>query len=397
MEPSTTTILPWINGTTTSLEELREAQAQNWVAQSERGLEVLRFRQGVTVLEHPQLEKGASFKRRLDDLDIKDGDIRDKWNQMLVTTEGAHRHHLRTPLTALFRGSQVSKLKQVIRDIVDGVLDEIEDPAQVDFMRDIAWKIPPRVYCHLVSAPFEDAPLVAALSDRTLAPILTGNLSRRQESIDAFNETLAFVRQHLDDRRRNGGDGDDFTARMLQQQADGLQTEEELIYEGAALLQASVDNTVHQLGLTFGTLLEDPSRWAAVQADEKLIAPATEEVMRLRPRFGTIFRYAPAETEIEGQVVPAESWVFVSVRAANRDDELFDDPDLFRFDRRIGRALQFGAGPYNCLGQTLARLELHETLKAVRERFPAVRIIGDWSRHDSNAVTETDTLNIALV
>ncbi len=397
MASSTKAVLPWINGTTTSLDELREAQALNWVAQSERGLEVLRFRQGVTVLEHPQLEKGASFKRRLDDLDIKDGEIRDKWNQMLVTTEGGHRHHLRTPLTALFRGSQVSKLKQVIRDIVDGVLDEIEDLAQVDFMRDIAWKIPPRVYCHLVSAPFEDAPLVAALSDRTLAPILTGDLSRRQESIDAFYETLVFVRQHLDDRRRNGGRGDDFTARMLQQQADGLQTEEELIYEGAALLQASIDNTVHQLGLTFGTLLEDPSRWAAMQADEKLIAPATEEVMRLRPRFGTIFRYAPAQTEIEGQVIPGDSWVFVSVRAANRDDELFDEPDTFRFDRRIGRALQFGAGPYNCLGQTLARLELHETLRAVRERFPAVRIAGDWSRHDSNAVTETDTLNIALV
>lgn len=388
--------LPTIVPDNVSLDDLAIARRQSWVARSTRGLEVLRFREGLIALDHPDLEKGASFKRRLDDLGIVSGKIRDDWNQMLVTTEGAHRHHLRTPLAALFRGSQVNKLKRSIREIVDQVLDEIPDPNAVDFMRDIAWKIPPRVYCHLVSAPIEDAPLVAKLSDSTLAPILTADASRRQESIDAFNATCDFVRDHLSQRRRKGNLGDDFTSLMIHQQQEGLQTEEELIFEGAALLQASVDNTVHQIGLTFGTLLERPTRWQAVREQEKLIAPAVEEVMRLRPRFGTIFRYAPRDTDLEGIAVPANSWVFVSVRSANRDDTMFEDPDAFRFDRRIGRALQFGAGPYNCLGQTLARLELHEVLRAVRERFPYIALTGDWTYHDSNAVTETTGLNVSL-
>jgi len=388
--------LPTIAPDCVSLDELAAARRQSWAAQSTRGLEVLRFREGLVALDHPDLEKGASFKRRLDDVGIVSGKIRDDWNRMLVTTEGAHRHHLRTPLAALFRGSQVNKLKRAIRAIVDQVLDEIPDPTAVDFMRDVAWKIPPRVYCHLVSAPIEDAPLVARLSDSTLAPILTADVSRRQESIDAFNATCDFVRDHLDQRRRQGDLDDDFTSLMIRQQQEGLQTEEELIFEGAALLQASVDNTVHQIGLTFGTLLEESSRWQSVREQEKMIPPAVEEVMRMRPRFGTIFRYAVRDTELEGAAVPADSWVFVSVRSANRDETMFNDPDMFRLDRRIGRALQFGAGPYNCLGQTLARLELHEVLRAVRERFPAIALTGEWTRHDSNAVTETTRLHVAL-
>lgn len=134
--------------------------------------------------------------------------------------------------------------------------------------------------------------MAARLSDRTLAPILTVGGSRRQESIDAFAATCDFVRDHLA-QRRCAGLGEDFASIMIRQYEEGLQTEEELNYEGIALLQASVDNTVHQIGLALGTLLEHPRRWAAIVGDEDLVVPGVEEAMRRNPRFGTIFRHAP--------------------------------------------------------------------------------------------------------
>jgi cytochrome P450 len=387
--------LPWIDPQTASLEELEAARTKSWVAQSARGLEVLRFRQAVGVMEHPQLEKGPSFHRRLDDLGITDGPARELWNKMLVVNEGEYRHRLRLPLMKLFRGPEVAKLRGAVRAIIDQVLDEIEDLSQIDFMRDVAWKIPPRVYCHLVSAPLELAPMAARLSDSTLAPILTVDKSRRQETIDAFYETLDFIRVHIEERRDNLGD--DFTSVMIRQQMDGLLTEEELLFEAASILQASIDNTVHQIGLTFGTLLEDRTRWTHVAENQNLMGVAVEETIRLRPRFGTIFRYAPNETKIEDRTAPANSWVFVSIRSANRDAEMFAEPDSFRFDRGVARALMFGGGPYNCLGQTLARLEIHETMKAMLERFPGLRMLGDWTRRDSNAITEVADFKATLV
>lgn len=389
------TEIPYVEYIGLNYEDLRNLSERNWAVRSGRGIEVLRFREGLAMLEHKNLEKGASFQKRLDDLGITEGKARDDWNRMLVTTEGEARRALRRPLTQLLAGPQMRKLEGVIRQIVEDVLDEIEDPTEVDLMDEIAWKIPSRVYCHLVAAPIEHAPIVAQLSDRALAPILTGNTDRRQDSIDAFYETLDFVRVHLDERRRQGL-GEDFSSIMIRQRESGLQTEEELYFEGIALLQASVDNTVHQIGMMLGTLLEDAPRWEKVVQDPALVQPAVEEAMRLAPRFNTIFRYARHETDFNGLSVPANTWVYLSIRAANRDSGVFNDPSSFRFDRGMNRTLQFGGGPYNCLGQILARVELQAVLHALRDRFPRGRLTEAWVQHETNAVNEVTRLRAAL-
>lgn len=386
--------LPWIAADTTDLYELQQAREQNWVAQSSRGLEVLTYEQGFEVLEHPELEKGPSFRRRLDDVGIVDGEIRDLWNLMLVNNEGAYRKKLRVPLASLFRPAQVAKLRVHVRTIVNEILDEIGDPGSVDLMQELCWRVPPMMYCHLVSAPVELAPTVARLSDSILAPILTADPTRRQESVDAFLEGWEFVRDHIEARRQNIGN--DFTSVMIKQQIEGLLTEDQLMAEGMSILQASVDNTVHQMGNTFGTLLQEPSRWQQLLDNPDASTPIIEEVIRLRPRFGTIFRYAPHEITVDDQVIPADSFVYVSVRSAQRDARVFSDPNTYNIDRPAKRPLMFGAGPYNCLGQNLARMEIEEALKAVAERFPKIRLTEEWTCHDTNAVTETANLKVSL-
>ena len=384
--------LPRIAEIGEDIGQLARLRQSGWAVKSDRGVEVLRYQQAVTVLEHPDLGKGATFQRRLDDIGIIEGSpIRDCWNRMLVTTEGERRRALRMPFVKLLRGPHMKQLQRAIRDIVHDVLDEFGDRRDIDLMDDLAWKIPSRVYCHLVSAPLEKAAFAAHLSDSTLAPILTSDVSRRQELIDAFYSTYDFVKQHLETRRRSAL-GDDFASIMIRQYLEGQQTEEEMIYEGIALLQASVDNTVHQIGLVLGTLLEDPVRWQAIVSDEALIQPGVEEAMRLNPRFGTIFRLAENETSLDGIRLPAGTWVFVSLRSTNRDETMFEEPDTFRFDRRLKRSLQFGGGPYSCLGQTLARMEIHEVVRGLRERFAHVRLSGAWTRNVTNAVVETRRL-----
>jgi cytochrome P450 len=387
--------LPQISANTTVAADYVEARQQNWVAQSTRGLEVLRYRQGQELLAHPQLEKGPAFLRRLDEIGITSGPTREYWEKTLITNEGEIRTALRAPMMQLFRPAQMAKLQKHIAAIVNVALDKIEDPTDVDFMQQIAWQIPPQVYCHLISAPVELAPEIAHISDTILAPILTCDKSRMQASMDAVWQGHDFVRAHMEARRNNLGD--DFTSAMIRLQMEGMMSEEELIIQGMSLLQASIDNTVHQLGMVMGSLLEDRSRWEQVLAQPSLIAAAGEETYRLRPRFGTVFRYARHAVDYEDITIPADSWVFVSVRSAGRDETMFDDADSFRFGRPPSRALMFGNGPYNCLGQTLARLEIGEALRAIVARFPNIRMLGDWSTFDTNAVSETSHLRVSLV
>jgi cytochrome P450 len=261
-------------------------------------------------------------------------------------------------------------------------------------MREIAWKIPARVYCFLVSAPETFAPEAARLSDSILAPILTRNLARRQECIDATLELYDVVGSHFEARRNNLSD--DFTSLMIRQQIDGLLSHDELILQGSSILQASIENTVHQLGLTFATLLEQPDRWQGLCSSPGQIPAAIEETIRLNPRFGTVFRLAQNELVLDDLVIPGGSWVFVSVRAANRDGTMFDRADEYLLGRPRFRALMFGGGPYNCLGQSLARLEVSETIRAVMARFPKLQMRGDWETSISNAVTEVSRLRVDL-
>jgi cytochrome P450 len=386
--------LPQIDPETATRASLEALRRTHWVVSSDRGFEVLRYRPAIAVLDHPQLEKGATFLRRLDEIGISDGAIRALWNRMLLCNEGEVRERLRVPLARLFGPAQMNRLRAQLRAIIDGVLDEVADPSNVDFMQEIAWKIPSRVYCFLVSAPEAFAPDAARLSDSILAPILTRDISRRQECIDATIELYQLVARNFDARRDNLTD--DFTSLMIRQQLDGLLTSDELVLQGMSILQASIENTVHQLGLTFATLLEQPQRWGSIVERPELISGAIEETIRLNPRFGTVFRLAASDVQLEGVTIPAGSWVYVSIRSANRDESAYENADEFSLQRPRTRSIMFGGGPYNCLGQSLARLEISETIHAVMARFPKLRMRGQWQTHESNAVTEVSHFQVEL-
>lgn len=376
----------------TDPDRLRELRGKHWAARSERGIEVLGYDQGMQVLEHPSLLKGPSFQYRLDQLGIQ-GEARRYIDMGITNKEGEERRQMRASMGALFRPTQIAKLRAAIREIAHSLLDEVTDPSEFELMR-LCWEIPARTYCELVSIPYDQSATVIRIADSVLGTLLNVDRSRREEAEEAILESVGIVRQHLDARR--GIPGDDFTSVMIRQQEDGLMTEEQLVAQSFALLQASVDNTAHQMGNTFGMLLAEPGRWQQFIDDRSLRTPIIEESIRLYPRFGTIFRLAEEDVTIDDVTIREGEWAFVSVRAAQRDPVFFDDPDEYRVNRAASRPLMFGAGPYNCLGQNLARMEIEEAMDAVADRFPNVSLTGEWARRQSNAVSETVTLVVDL-
>jgi cytochrome P450 len=389
-----TDALPHIDVDAATLAALGEVRERSWVARSDRGFEVLRYAEGMALLRDRRFRKGSTFRWRLDTFGITEGPVREAWDRMLVTNDGEARTHLRLPVSRLLGQRQMAKLAGAVAAIVAGVLDEVPAGDDVDLMEHVAWRIPPLVYCELFSAPPEEAPRAARLSDSTLGPILTMDASRRQESLDAFVESEDFIRTYVD--RRRGDLGDDFTSALIREQEAGNLTESELVETGIGLLQASIDNTVHQIGLVLGTLLEEPERFARLVDDPGLIPQAVEEVIRLRPRFGTIFRIAASDLELNGLQVADGTAVFVSVRAGQRDPRRFEDPETFVLDREPAPPLMFGNGPYSCLGQHLARMEIHALLQALVARFPGARLTAPLAQRDFNAVTEVATLRGGL-
>jgi len=388
------TMVPEVSPMAT-LDEYAEARQKSWVGRSARGFEVLTHDQGWEIMSSKEFDIGGGFGVVLDAVGLTSGPYRDEWDKQIVCTEGELRTRMRQPYTRLLKPQQVAKLQGAVRDMINGILDEIEDPTDVDFMAQIAWRLPTQLYCDLISAPREMAPWIGQVTERINPPLLMLDTERLPDSEAAYWEGMEFIEKHIDEKRKNLGD--DFTSELIRCEHEGLISHDEVKTVAMSLLIASMDNTLHQLGLTFGTLLEDRSRWLEALARPTAAPQAAEETYRLCPRFGVIARHASRDIEVNGFTFPAGSWIWISTRSGGRDESKFESPDVFKLGRPASRALMFGSNHYSCLGATLARLEITETIKIIGERFPNIHLKDEWRKKVGPFVTEVEHLRVSLV
>lgn len=357
-----------------STAELLDAQREHRAVRSERGVEVLRYQDALEALRAPALLRAKLFSWRHDQIGLGPGFARDFVERTLNSQEGEQRKHLRTPLARILAPRSIRTLTDGVHEIVGRILDEIENPDDVDFLAEVTWRLPSMVYCHMVSAPYELAPTIQRLSDSIIAPFLTLDSSRVPELEAARKEAYDIAVAHIEERRSNLGD--DFTSSLIREEMAGNLTREELHDIGALLLEASVDNTSHQAAITVAKLAERREDWERVRADRSLVAGATEETIRLWPRFRTHMRYAAEDTEIAGEKLARDEMVFVSVTAAHLDPSIYNEPERFDITRpTVPGTLVFGQGQYSCIGMHLARLEMHALLDAVLTRYPHARLL----------------------
>jgi cytochrome P450 len=116
------------------------------------------------------------------------------------------------------------------------------------------------------------------------------------------------------------------------------------------------------------TLREHPERWPA----------ALEEFLRLYTPYRGFARTPTQDVEVRGRRIGAGEPVALMYASANRDEEVFQEPDKFIWDRpNIGEHLAFGRGPHHCLGAALARLELRIALEELLAQTKRLELDGD--------------------
>ena len=158
--------------------------------------------------------------------------------------------------------------------------------------------------------------------------------------------------------------GDTFLGRISS--AAGSLTETELLSNTAVLLFGGIETTEGMIANLFFHLLSDPDLTAACRADPTLIDAAIEESLRLEPAAAVVDRYATRDVTIEGVDIGRGDLVIVSLAAANRDPQVFADPDRFDPHRpNLRRQLAFAHGPHVCVGLHLARLQAREAAREV--------------------------------
>jgi cytochrome P450 len=294
---------------------------------------------------------------------------------MMLMKDGQDHRRLRGSGNHAFAPSALERWQSAIERVVDDLLDVAVPSSRMDLIGDLARPLPAIVIAELFGIPPEDREVFHRWS-MAGARLFGGAVGDPEEAARAANEAIvhqeSYFLELLEERRRRPGD--DLMSLLLKGQADGRLTAEEVCSQCVLLLGAGHITTMDQLGNTVLALLKSPEQMCRLCDDPGLARSATEEGLRYDGTAQLLQRIARKDLTLRGKTIREGELVYLSLAAANRDPEVFAEPDRFDVGRADNRHLAFGAGPHICLGMTLARRELEIALRRLVQRMPRLRL-----------------------
>lgn len=359
-------------------EILNSARDRNPFAVSERGVEILGYSECQQLLRDRRVQKDhMAVVRRIG---ITHPDVVSYKERILVSQGlGEVRNRMRGVLYRSISRHEMERMRSDLRGLIDGILDTMPTDKEIDYVHDVAALIPPLFFCQWTGLPLEDARQIGQLSD-VMLKIFWLDPKYAEPIQAAYLELFSYLDRWLEGQS-GATDKGDFVSHLLREQEKGNVHEDEIRDWIIFALEGSSDNTVHQIGLLLARLLETPNLWEQVINDHDLVLPAIEESLRLDARTRSIHRLAMEDIEVQGGTIRAGTDMFFSVRAANLDPRVFDDPENFDIHRKNPPGpLLFGGGAFSCHGQWMARVEVEEGIRAIIDRFPNIRLTGTPER-----------------
>ncbi|MEM7097456.1 MAG: cytochrome P450 [Pseudomonadota bacterium] len=269
----------------------------------------------------------------------------------------------------------IQRMRGELVALIDDLIDELPHAEPVDLIESFAARIPVEVIGNLLGVPADEREPLRAWSLAILgclepAPDTQTLLRGEQATLEFLAYLEHFVSQH---RLTND---DDIISRLLTWvDDDGGLAASQLYHQCIFLLNAGHETTTNLIGNGIELLAAHAEQRAKFLNDDSIHAGAIEEILRYESSNQLGNRTARVEVKLAGCVIPADSVVTLCIGAANRDPEMFVDPDRFDVARTPIPHLGFGAGIHTCAGLHVARLEGQLALGRFFQAFQEVSIV----------------------
>src|SRR5271167_3891425 len=279
---------------------------------------------------------------------------------------------MRRIMHSYFTPRQMEAWRPFVRDAVKELLDAAEEKGEMDVMRDLATPLPVMVIAQMMGVPPSERGYVRQLAEKLLY-IGRGEYDRMRPLTEGMRGMIDYVSPLVDQRMANPGD--DFISVLASGEKKGVFTRHEVLVNTSLLLLAGHETTINLLCNGTLAFIQHPDQWALLKKDPAGSAKwATEECLRYDAPVKSIQRLASQEVEMRDKVMRKDDRIRWFISSANRDPNVFADPDRFDITRQPNPHVAFGNGVHHCLGATLARVEGQEVFKALAERFPGLEI-----------------------
>ncbi|MEV6940540.1 cytochrome P450 [Streptomyces sp. NPDC051172] len=276
---------------------------------------------------------------------------------------------LRRSVAAAFTAKGVERVRERSRRLLDELVDELlQDGPPADLTAAVLSPFPIAVICELMGVPAADRHGM-----HTWTQLILSSSHGAKVSEKAKNEMSAYFADLIG--LREGSSDEDVTSLL----GAAVGREEITLEEAvglAVLLQIGGEAVTNNSGQMFYLLLTRPDLAERLRAEPEIRPQAIDELLRYIPHRNAVglSRIAREDVEISGVRIRAGDPIYVSYLAANRDPDVFPDPETIDFTRAPNPHVSFGFGPHYCPGGMLARLESQLLVDALLDRVPGLKL-----------------------
>ncbi|MEU3563464.1 cytochrome P450 [Kitasatospora sp. NPDC006786] len=284
--------------------------------------------------------------------------------RMLAVTDGPRHLELRKILQRVLSPRVLDEVAQTVRVNTRQWIREAVESGGCDFAEQIASRIPMTTISNLLGVPERDRDYLLSLTKTAL--------SADDEDVDevdsemARNEILMYFMDIVEERRESPGE--DVISMLIGSAIDGVPlTDEDVVLNCYSLIIGGDETSRLTMIDCVRTLAAQPEQWRRLKQGEVAVETAVDEVLRWASPTMHFGRSVERETELHGVRLRQGDIVTLWHASGNRDERVFARPEEFDLGRTPNKHLAFGYGPHFCVGSYLAKVEIAELLKALRD------------------------------
>jgi pimeloyl-[acyl-carrier protein] synthase len=312
--------------------------------------------------------------------------------------EPEHRR-LRSIVSSTFTPRVVERFRPRIQEVLDELLeDSLEQRGEVEFMSEIAYPLTVRIVTEILGASNPEDQAFFLERSAALAGLLEWDapLSRVAEGGDSM---LAVSERFVDIlENRMDEPAHDLVSSLITAQAEGRASDSfEIIFMCVLLLTVGYETTMNHLGNGVHSLLAHPDEYARIRTDPAILGTGVDELLRHQAPVQVTARLATEDIDVAGRTIREGEMVVVMLAGANRDPQVFPDPDRLDLGRRnAGRHLTFASGQHFCLGAALAKAESEIAFRTLAERYPGLTLAQPPQWRQTAILRSLDRLDLTL-
>ena len=293
----------------------------------------------------------------------------------MIYQDGELHNKQRALVSSGFTPRQMRKMEDRAHEIVTDLVDKMLAKDEVDIVTDLAGALPSRLIADMLDIPMEKRERVL----NWINLIIAGGQGPEyvsDEVNDAFGNFCEHHEEMYQDRIAAGCTGSDLLSIWINAEINGEKLDEsQLLFEHVLLNVGGAETTRSAIAGGLERLSNDQKQYDALYEDPSLIPNAVEEILRWVCPFVNMYRTASRDYELHGKVIKEGQQVGLTYPAGNRDPRKFEDPhtfNIFRDFSKEAKHLSFGLGPHFCLGSSLARLEIRQSLEEMTQRVKRI-------------------------